>query len=79
MKLTTPELDLLLDIISTHLVRHEDGQDIAQGWERQDVAELMVTLTDELLEREGALIADAVGEGELPVFIDPFSLPKGEA
>ena len=29
MKLTTPELDLLLDIISTHLVRHEDGQDLS--------------------------------------------------
>ena len=75
MRLSDAELDLLLDIISTHLVRHEDGQDIAQGWERQDVQDLMVMLTEETLARNDLAIA----EGGLMVLIDPFSLPKGEA
>jgi|TARA_Y100001951_G_C11134641_1_gene180152 hypothetical protein len=75
MRLSDAELDLLLDIISTHLVRHEDGQDIAQGWEQQDVQDLMVMLTEETLARNDLAIA----EGGLMVLIDPFSLPKGEA
>ena len=75
MRLSDAELDLLLDIISTHLVRHEDGQDIAQGREQQDVQDLMVMLTEETLARNDLAIA----EGGLMVLIDPFSMPKGEA
>ena len=76
--LSASDLDILLDIVATHLVRHDTGQELAQGWHRADVEEVFSLLSKELTERNAT--ADAVGEGEQPelpfdgtrVVIDPF-------
>ena len=74
MIITNAELDLLLDIISTHLVRHEDGQDIAQGWETQDVQEILERLSEEVTLRE---VLEGIPADVDPQLIDPFDMPQG--
>ena len=63
--LSDSELNMILDIVSTHLVRHENGgQKLAPGWERHDVPALLDTLSEEEVRRENSATADAVGEGD---------------
>ena len=77
MNISAEEIDMLLDIVSTHLVRYEDGQDLAQDLTLPEVDLLFERLTEEYEDREALAIADAVGEGE-PILVDPFSQPGGE-
>jgi len=59
MKLTDTEIEILLDVTSTHIVRAEDGQPVAQDWTAGDVESVMQSLCREVEDRRDPGCASA--------------------
>ena len=62
--LSDRQLDLLLDVVSTHVARHEAGQEPAQGHPIADVEEILAALRVEENMRTPITSSDR--------FVDPF-------